>query len=58
VYLVPGKKKPYVAQISKDRRLISLGYHLTAEAAARAYDDAAKKLHGEFATLNFNEDSP
>lgn len=34
---------------------ISLKYHRTAEAAARAYDRAARKHFGEFACCNFEE---
>jgi hypothetical protein len=32
-----------------------LGYYDTAEAAARAYDEVAQRLHGEFACVNFPE---
>jgi hypothetical protein len=30
-----------------------VGFYSTAEDAARAYDDAARRLHGEFARCNF-----
>ncbi len=32
-----------------------MGYFETAEEAARVYDNAAKKLHGKFARLNFKD---
>jgi hypothetical protein len=43
------------AQIRAHRKAHFLGHHDTAEAAARAYDEAAVRLHGEFAHLNFPE---
>lgn len=47
------KSKPWLAQIKVNRKLIYLGYHATEEAAARAYDDAAREHFGEFAKPNF-----
>lgn len=46
-------KNRWRAQIMKDGARIDLGYHATAEDAARAYDDAAFRLFGTYARLNF-----
>jgi hypothetical protein len=47
----PGKGKFY-ARIQVNGRRYSLGYFDTAEEAAQAYDDAARRLFGEYARLN------
>ncbi len=43
----------WVAQICVGRKKQYLGLHDTEEQAAHAYDEAAKRMHGEFARLNF-----
>lgn len=47
----------WVAQIGVNRKVIHLGCFEKEKAAAKAYDEGAKKYHGEFASLNF-PDSP
>jgi hypothetical protein len=42
----------YVARIAKNGKRHRLGNYNTALEAARAYNEAAKELHGEFAVLN------
>jgi len=47
--------KRWRAHLQSDGKHIGLGYFDSEIAAARAYDAAAKKYHGEFARLNFSE---
>lgn len=49
------KRKKWCATIRADGRCVYLGGYETPEAAAAAYDAAAKQIRGEFASLNFPE---
>jgi hypothetical protein len=46
------KESFFSAQIGFNGKRIRLGYFKTKEEAAHAYNEAAKKYHGEFAKLN------
>jgi hypothetical protein len=47
------RERLWLARCWSDGKLHRLGYHRTAEAAAHAYDAAAREIFGEFAALNF-----
>lgn len=49
------REKKFRAGIRCNGAYRSLGYFYSAYDAARAYDKAARRLHGEFARLNFTE---
>lgn len=46
------KEQKWVAQITANGKSYRAGCHASPEAAAQAYNEAATRLHGEFATLN------
>lgn len=47
------RRQKWVVYIKKDSKQFFLGYFDDEIEAAKAYDHAAKKLHGEYAALNF-----
>jgi len=49
------ENRKWVAIIGFEKKRIHLGYFRSEIEAARAYDRAAMKYHGEFASLNFPE---
>lgn len=49
----PGLLKPFRAALFKGDKQYCSRYCRTPEEAARAYDELARKHHGEFARLNF-----
>lgn len=48
-----NREQRFRAMIQFNGKRIHIGYFKDAEAAARAYDNAAKKYFGEFAWINF-----
>lgn len=54
----PNLSRPFVAEIRTPGGRIKLGYFATVKEAAEAYDEAAKKYHGEFASTNFSKIEP
>jgi hypothetical protein len=46
-----GRRKPYLARITKDRAEINIGYFATPEEAHAAYETKARELFGEFARV-------
>jgi hypothetical protein len=47
-----SKRESWIARIKINRKMTYIGCYETPEIAARAYNDAAIRFHGEFARLN------
>ncbi len=56
VHYEKHKKNPWRARIKVNGKFLSLGSFATSEAAAFAFDEAARQYQGEFASLNFPRD--
>jgi len=52
IYFHKNRRCPWAARIACDGKQIFIGWYLTPEEAALAYNEAAKKYFGEFAYLN------
>jgi hypothetical protein len=52
------REQKWLVQVNKAGKRKFYGFFKSEIEAARAYDEAAKKLHGEFARLNFPENAP
>lgn len=46
------RRNRWIAELKKEGQKVYLGSFLTAEEAARGYDEGARRLHGEFALTN------